>query len=142
MTGLLREGAFQIWFQGGVSIQEGVAGMSIFIVPLIGPLTIRLKRVGLLSCAGNITQSISAIPSRTPSMIPNGLVIGIPFLKACYPRYNDHYKDRSCNTAKATGGDSIKSVETHGKYDHVSSNKSYYKESKQDDSKVKLDQKK
>jgi hypothetical protein len=63
-------------------------------------------------------------------------------LKTYYPRYNDHYKDRSCSTVKATGGDSIKSVETNGKYDHVSSNKSYYKERKQDDSKVKLDQKK
>ena len=77
----MREGAFQIWFQGGVSIQEGVTSMSIILVPSIGPLTITLKRVGLLSCAGNITQSISVIPSRTPSMIPNGLVIVIPLQK-------------------------------------------------------------
>jgi hypothetical protein len=62
-------------------------------------------------------------------------------LKAHYPRNNDHYKDRSRDTVKATGGDSIKSVETHKKYDHVSSKESYYKGRKQDASKVKLDQK-
>jgi len=81
VTELLREGAFKIWFQGGVNIQEGVTSMSIILVPLIGPLTITLKRAGLLSCAGNITQSMSVIPSRTPLMIPNGLVIGIPLQK-------------------------------------------------------------
>jgi hypothetical protein len=32
-------------------------------------------------------------------------------------------------------------VETHGKYDHVSSKESYYKGRKQDASKVKLDRK-
>jgi hypothetical protein len=62
-------------------------------------------------------------------------------LKAGYPRNNDHYKDHSRDTVKATGGDSMKSVETHGKYDHLSSKESYYKGRKQDASKVKLDQK-
>ncbi len=35
----------------------------------------------------------------------------------------------------------MKSVETRGKYDYVSSKESYYKEKKQDASKVKLDRK-
>jgi hypothetical protein len=61
--------------------------------------------------------------------------------KARYPRNNDHYKDRSRDTVKATGGDSMRSVETHEKYDHVSSKESYYKGRKQDASKVKLDRK-
>ena len=39
----------------------------------------------------------------------------------------------------ATGGDSIKSVETHEKYDYVSSKESYHKGRKQDASKVKLE---
>ncbi len=61
--------------------------------------------------------------------------------KAHYPGNNDHYKDRSHDTVNSTGGDSIKSVETHGKYDHVSSKEFYYKGRKQDVSKVKLDRK-
>jgi hypothetical protein len=55
--------------------------MSIILVPSIGPLTLTLKRAGLLSYAGNITQSISVIPRRIPSMIPKGLVIVIPLQK-------------------------------------------------------------
>jgi hypothetical protein len=60
-------------------------------------------------------------------------------LKARYPGNNDHYKDHSHNTVNATGEDLMKSVETHGKYDNVSSKESYYKGRKQDVSKVKLD---
>jgi hypothetical protein len=54
-------------------------------------------------------------------------------------RNNDHYKDCSRNTVKQKGGDSLKSVESHGKNDNVSSKESYYKGRKQGSSKLNLD---